>query len=99
MVDWNSAEGARRGHDLRREQAEAQGEQTAGSCRGETCYRVAGHFGGMWDQTEWMSSLAEAEQAYDRIKQGNWMQLSIERTDGKIKAAPDSDEWYQGTES
>jgi len=60
-------------------------------------YRVAGHYGGMWDNTEWMKTLKEAEQAYVDLKQGIWSQLAIERTDGTRKASPDSDEWYVGT--
>lgn len=64
-------------------------------CHGETCYRVAGYYDAAWDHTEWMSSVEEAEQAYRRIqRRRNWSQLSIERSDGKLKASPESDEWY-----
>lgn len=69
---------------------------TAEEYHGETCYRVAGHYGGMWQQSVWYSSLEEAERAYERIKERNWTQLSIERSDGKLKAAPDADEWFDG---
>lgn len=58
------------------------------------CYRIAGHYGGSWDQTEWMATLSEAEQVFKKLKRGNWSQLSIERTDGKRKADPDSDKWW-----
>jgi len=56
-------------------------------------YRVVGHYGGRWDQTEWMKTLPEAEQAYRKLKRGNWMQIAIERTDGKRKASLEGDEW------
>lgn len=62
---------------------------------GRHCYRVTGHYGGIWDQSVWMKTLAEAEQAYWEIRQqGSWMQLAIERTDGAKKGHPDSDEWH-----
>lgn len=61
------------------------------------CYRVTGHYGGCWDHTVWMKTLAEAEQAYREIRQRNWSQLTIERTDGTKKAGPDSD-WTEDTD-
>lgn len=62
-------------------------------CHGEVCYRVTGHYGGEWDNTIWYSSEWKVEAVYNELKQGNWLQLSIERTDGLRKAGPDAD-WY-----
>lgn len=54
------------------------------------CYRVRGHYGGQWDKTEWVKTEAEADRMYREIQQGNWTQLTIERTDGARKPNPDA---------
>lgn len=61
-------------------------------------YRVAGHWNGRWQETDWFESHEEAAEVFRHIELGSWCQLSVERSDGARKL-PHEDEWYVETEN